>query len=187
MPASHTWRCWARLCGRDCHCIYHAVVNHSNLPRGWWTKYFWSTNIMDFGNMCTQNVMIWYITQVLAVGTVMFSRSSRESGDPVGHHGRIASLEQHPQTWPGVADSLLLLIASSSSWLRILPRGSEFFLVAHISSSLLNRNFPHHCVKFFLTVRTLPHKQNYSSQIELFLTVRTLPHKQNSSSQAEFI
>ena len=27
---------------------------------------FWSTNIMDFGNMCTQNEMIWYISQVLA-------------------------------------------------------------------------------------------------------------------------
>ena len=90
---------------------------------------------------------------------------------------RWSSTPRRDQVW---------LIASSSSWLRILPRGSEFFLVAHISSSLLNRNFPHHCVKFFLTVRTLPHKQNYSSQIELFLTVRTLPHKQNSSSQAEF-
>ena len=152
MPASHTWRCWARLCGRDCHCIYHAVVSHSNLPRGWWTKYFWSTNIMDFGNMCTQNVMIWYITQVLAVGTVMFSRSSRESGDPVGHHGRIASLEQHPQTWPGVADSLLLLVAqNSSSWFRILP----------------------HCwTEIFLII-----VQNSSSQSELFLTSRIIPHK----------
>ena len=27
---------------------------------------FWSTNIMDLGNMCTQNEMIWYISQVLA-------------------------------------------------------------------------------------------------------------------------
>ena len=159
MPASHTWRCWARLCGRDCHCIYHG-----NLPCGWWTIYFWSTNIMDFGNMCTQNVMIWYITQVLAVGTVMFSRSSRESGDPVGHHGRIASLEQHPQTWPGVADSLLLLVAqNSSSWFRILPRGSYFFLIAEqkFSSPLC---------------KILPHSQNSSSQAELFLTNRTLPH-----------
>ena len=28
---------------------------------------------MDFGNMCTQNGMIWYISQVLAFGTVVLS------------------------------------------------------------------------------------------------------------------